>query len=110
MKKIVRRNLILILIQIILVIPYNYLYDYYSLRLNTFSYIAVILHAFLCGSSFMLMNLTNKGINTVLAAYYLIFTLFNIHYSIFSYGPTVFLFFLIFGALLTSILKKKHND
>lgn len=106
MKKIILKNAIIIIILIILSIPYNYIFKYFSIRLSTLSYVAVIIYALLYGVSLMLMDLSNKKINIILTLFYLIFSVINIQHSFFIYGPTVYLQILMVGALLVSIFKK----
>jgi hypothetical protein len=110
MSKILIKNAIIVLLQLILIVPYNYCYNYYASKLITFAYVAVILYAMICGLLFMFMNFSNKKINVVFAIYYLLFVLLNIQYPLYSYGPTVFLFVLILGELLSTIIKRKPYD
>ena len=107
MKKKILKNALIILLLIILIIPYNYVYKYYAVRFSTFSYVAVIIYAFLCGTSLMLMDLSNRRVNIVITLFYLIFSIINIQHSFFTYGPTVFLQVLMVGALFISIFKRE---
>ena len=109
MYKILIKNFTIILIQLVLIVPYNYFYDYYASKLITFAYAAVILYAMICGLLFMFMNFSNKQLNVVFAIYYLLFILLNIQYPLYSYGPTVFLFVLLLGELLSTIIKRKSS-
>lgn len=105
MKQIAVRNAIIVLIQIGFIIPYNYFFGYFAAQLKTTSYVAVILYALMLGASLRLMDLSNKKINIGLTAFYLIFSIINIQFSFFTYGPTVYLFILMTGALFASVLR-----
>ncbi len=107
MKKILLKNALIVLLLIILIIPYNYIFKYYAVHLSTFSYVAVLIYALLCGTSLMLMDLSNKKVNIVIFLFYLIFSIINVQHSFFTYGATVFLQVLMVGALFVSIFKGK---
>lgn len=105
MKKTLLKNAFIVLLLIILIIPYNYIFEYYAVRLSTFSYVVVIIYALLCGISLMLMDLSNKRVNIIIFLFYLIFSIINIQHSFFAYGATVFSQVLMVGALFVSIFK-----
>lgn len=92
----------------VLSIPYNLFVRHYAILLSPLQYVGVIVYALLCGASLILMDLSNKHINTVFAALYLVVCIVDLQFSIFFvYGPTVYLYVLMFGALLTSAFNKK---
>lgn len=106
MKRTIIKNLIIVLMLIILTIPYNYFVNYFAAQLSIYQYVAVIIYALLCGSSLILMDLSNKRINIGFALFFLIYSAVNIEYqSFFVYGPTIFLYILMVGALFTSAIK-----
>lgn len=111
MKRIFLKNMIIVLILIILVIPYNYFFKYFAAQLNTFAYAMVIIYALICGVALVLMDLTNKKVNMFFAVFYLIYSVIEIQYSFFVYGPTVYLLILIVGTLFASTLReiKKYD-
>lgn len=110
MKKIFLRNLIIVLSLIGLSVPYNYCVNYYAMRISTLQYVPVIIFSLLCGASLVLMDLSNKKITAVFATFYFVFILVDLQFGVFFlYGPTVYFYVLMFGALLTSILRKNKN-
>jgi hypothetical protein len=106
MKKIILKNTIIVSVLVILIIPYNLLFQYLPSSPLIIKYMPVIVYAVLCGVSLFLMDLTNKRVNIIFTIFYFIFGILNIQYSLYSYGPTVFLLFLMFGAMLTLVIKK----
>lgn len=106
MKKIIAHNIILIFIQLICIIPYNYFFGHFSSQLSQAAYIGVIAYALVCGITLALMDLSSRRVNMGLAGYYLIFGVINVQYSLFQYGSTVFMIFLMLGVTMTAALKK----
>lgn len=109
MKRIFLKNMIIVLILIILVIPYNYFYKYLASQLSTYAYAMVIIYSLIFGVALVLMDLTNKKVNMFFAVFYLIYSLIEIQYSFFAYGPSVYLLVLIVGTLFTSVIKGNKN-
>lgn len=110
MKKILLRNTIIVVSLILLSIPCNYFVRHYAMFFSPLQFIPTLSYALLCGASLILMDLSNRRINIIFAAFYLVFSIVNIQiFSIFAYGPTVYWFVLMFGALLASLFKKETN-
>lgn len=107
MKKIWIRNLIIVLSLIVLSVPYNYFFKYYTSKYLIIQYVPIIVFALLCGASLMLMDLSNRRINTVFAIFYLVFIVV-VNFGVFPlYGPAMYFYIVMFGALLTSIFTRK---
>lgn len=105
MKKIILKNSILFILQMILIIPYNYYYRLFVSNLDTKAYIFVIAYAIFCGIFLSLMNLENKIVTLGLSIFYLLFTLINFYNSFFAYGATAYFLVMITAYLLTSTIK-----
>jgi hypothetical protein len=95
----------------ILSFPYNTFVRHYAILLSLFQYVGVILYALLCGASLILMDLSNKRINAFFAAFYFVVCIVDFQFSIFFvYGPTIYLYVLMVGALLTSAFNEKLTN
>lgn len=111
MKKIFIQNLIITLSLIALSFPCNLVINHYAILMRPAQFIPIIIYALLCGAAIILMDLSDRRINAVFAGIYLIFSMVNIQiHSFFVHGPTVYWFILMFGALLTSILKPNQKE
>lgn len=109
MKKVFVRNLIIVLTLMVLSLPYNFFVRHYAIEYNPFQFVAVIIYALLCGASLVLMDLSNRRINIIFAALYLLVSIVDLQFSVlFAYGPTDYFYVLMFGTLLVSAFKK--ND
>jgi len=106
MKKTVLRNAVLLLSMLLLSFPYNYLVRLFSFRLSVYSYITVVVYAVCCGVLFSLLDLSDKRINWAIFAVFVLVLFADIQYPLFSFGPTLYLYFLMAGALLPSLFKK----
>lgn len=105
MKKAVIRNLIVILALVVFAIFFDFIYMHYIIKYRIEAFIALIIFALVCGISLALMDLSNKLINAALAILYLLFSILASAFRIFAYGPTMYLFVLMFGYLLVSALR-----
>lgn len=103
--KVIIQNLVLVLVQLVLIIPYNYFYNFYASNLNTKAYIFVITYTIVCGLVISFMNYSVKIVNIGLSIFYLAFSIVNFIHSWFSYTPTIYLFVLITAYLISSTLK-----
>lgn len=94
----------------LLSIPFNLFYTHYAALLSLLQFVGIITYALLCGASLILMDLSNRRINAVFAALYLLIIVVELMHPIFfAYRATVYWWILMFGALLTSIFKAKNN-
>lgn len=95
MKKVFVRNLIIVLTLMVLSLPYNFFVRHYAIEYNPFQFVAVIIYALLCGASLVLMDLSNRRINIIFAALYLLVSIVDLQFSIlFAYGPTDYFYVL----------------
>ena len=110
MNKIFIRNLLIMISLIALSFPCNMIVRHYAVFFSPAQFIPIIIYALLCGVSLVLMDLSNKRINAVFAGIYLVFIIINIQFfSFLAYGPAVYWFILMFGALLASLFRKETD-
>lgn len=107
MRKIFMKNMAIFLLLLLLSVPYNYFVNYYAKLISTLQYVPVIIFAFLCGAALVFMDLSNKKTNFIFALLFLLISTVELggFLDIFHYGPTGYFYILLFGALLTSIIK-----
>jgi hypothetical protein len=108
MKNIIIKNSIVFLSLLVLLIPLNLFIRYYSILLSPISYLGTVIYSLLCGASLIFMDLSNKRINAVFSGLFLLCIIISLRfYNLFAYGPTVLIYILMFGTLLTSVFKNK---
>ena len=107
MKAVIIKNSLIVGALLLLIIPYNFIYQHYNNLLMIQSFIVGMVYALLCGAALILMDLSNRLVNMAFALFFLLFCLVNIYfYTFFADGNALVLYYLMFGALLTATLKK----
>lgn len=92
-------------LQLLFIIPFNFCFSYYALKLSTAAYIFVIIYSIICGVCLCLMDFSNKIVNLVFSVIYLVFNIIILQNAFFDFGATAYLFVLIFGYLITVTIK-----
>lgn len=106
MNRIFTKNLIILIIMLLLVLPCNAMTQSLAIYLRFDRYLPLIFYSLCCGILFSLLDFSSKTVNWFLFLSFLIISLLGIFTSIYPFGTTIFFYIFMVGATLPHLFAK----